>query len=59
MKPLFDFMAQKGNLLQTNYVMFSLQLWRQTVPQYHEMQVHENLCLQKLDFGKQGHGLKG
>ena len=30
MKPLFDFMAQKRNLPQTNYVMFSLQLWRQT-----------------------------
>ena len=30
MKPLFDFMAQKLNLLLTNYIMFSLQLWRQT-----------------------------
>ena len=30
MKPLFDFLAQKENLLQTNYIMLSLQLWRQT-----------------------------
>ena len=64
MKPLFDYMAQKWNILQTNYIMFSLQLWRQTPHaffskfQYHEMKVNENLCLRKLET-KQGHGLKG
>ena len=64
MKPLLDFLAQKWNLPQANHIMFSLQLWRKTPHalciskfQYHQMQVNENPCLQKLET-KHGHGLK-
>lgn len=60
MKPLFDFMAQKWNLLQTNYVMFSLKLWRQTP---HALFQNSNIMRCKwmriFDFKNWRHGLKG
>ena len=64
MKTFFDFMAQKWDFLQTNYIFFfSTIVVTDTICfiskfQNYEMQVNENLCLRKLET-KQAHGLKG